>query len=488
MTTLNSAAHRVLAVLVLAVLLSMSLVTLSHAQESEVTSHTQTTTEDRAPDGTPPPGPSLASRSIPSELQSCFDFYRFGSTPVTLSGRLHEVMQGATMGLVGSVENQNDYELRDVDVILKLFRKSEVLGKNPNGPDVVDELVPIRGATLKPHEVLPISVTYTVPQTFEPGEYQIASFVTSEKRFNSLGLSFTDDIIGSVYDFEVVGEDIGAVRFVKNAVTVGGKPHFFAAYPPSVELNEHGVDVTAAILNTTVRKATSVLTWTLYTWDGLREDNVIEQKTEQIIVAPGQQIQVNFHAADATQSMYYLKGELKNANGTVSLIGVRFANANVNTPRLNSVGVTETDTTYGTAFVCAHNIGSGNAKDVDLELSVTAQRFLDSFVGPLSITKQYHGDLSGDIAALSLAVTDSFKHRPFTLTATLKQSGVIVDQITYDYPCTSNDQCDTEFLTFINTYALHVATVAVGVLLFVIFIILRKRRRTFEPQNYSENI
>jgi len=199
MTRTYPATLRVFAVLIISAFLTTFLFFEAHAQEQDNIDYAQSDAADgSAPQGTPPNGPSLPSRSIPDELDSCFDYYRFGSVPVSLSGKLHEVMQGATMGLVGSIENQNNYELRDVDVILKVFKKSDTVGKNPNGPDVVDEIVPIQGLTLKAHETLPIRVTYSVPVTLEPGEYQVASFVTSENRFNLSGLSFTDDIIGSV--------------------------------------------------------------------------------------------------------------------------------------------------------------------------------------------------------------------------------------------------------------------------------------------------
>ena len=42
---------------------------------------------------------------------------------------------------------------------------------------------------------MPAQFTWQVPAFAETGDYQVATYFLSDKKFNLLGLSFTDDVV-----------------------------------------------------------------------------------------------------------------------------------------------------------------------------------------------------------------------------------------------------------------------------------------------------
>ncbi|MFZ2908191.1 MAG: hypothetical protein WA014_03610, partial [Minisyncoccia bacterium] len=205
----------------------------------------------------------------PAGLTSCLDFYRFGSVPVSLSGSLAQVSAGSPLALSGTITNQNTYPIEEVKIYAKVF-KSRGTTKDVNGPDVVDFFPLPDTYTLKAGETKLVGFTWDVPQGAEQGDYQVTTYVASSERFNLQGLSFTDDVIGPLYQFTVVGTNTGSVRFAKNSVTVNHEPFRFAAYTPRVPQDTTAVRIEANVTNTTKTPTKASLTWKLYYWDALQ--------------------------------------------------------------------------------------------------------------------------------------------------------------------------------------------------------------------------
>lgn len=378
-----------------------------------------------------PPGEDAGR--IPAGLSSCFEYYRFGSTPVSISGSLSEVATGANLVLNGVIENQNAYPIPDVSVYAKVFRKQSAGRKDAHGPDVVDRFRAAGPLALRAGAAEPISFTWRVPENAQPGEYRIATYVIASERFSMLGLEFTDDIVGSAYDFSVVGSDRGAVRFDKSAVTVNGEPFFFAAFPPQVA----GVDpvtVAASVANTTGSAFEGVITWRLYDWDSIRPGALIEESSQPLTVEAGASALVSYVARDADRSVYYLVGEIE-ADGSKSLIGVRFVRSSVNEPRINFAGVSRYPLAGDSvAFLCAHNTSGAVASDVRMQVSVVPKRnVLARLFASEPASAAYAGSLSGKIAALTLPLPLS--STLFTLDARLYQGDALIDEVRITYDC-----------------------------------------------------
>ena len=73
--------------------------------------------------------------------------------------------------------------------------------KDANGPDVVDQFYAAEGLTVPANGELPISIQWNIPSYAVSGEYKVATFFTVSRKFNLLGLPFTDDVVGNTASF-----------------------------------------------------------------------------------------------------------------------------------------------------------------------------------------------------------------------------------------------------------------------------------------------
>lgn len=365
----------------------------------------------------------------PEGLSSCFDHYRFGSTPVTIAGSHAEAVAGSAVEFTGSVANENDYAIADASVWAKVMR-TRTTGKDVNAPDVVDWFRIADNLTLPPGGSVPIEGRWEVPKDARNGEYHFATFVVASDRFNFEGLSFTDDIVGSRYHFSVVGGRDGVVAFDKDDITAVGYPFSFAAFPPHVE-KDLPARITAGIDNATDLPFTGTVEWKLYAWDAVTEDHLIDAKTQTVQIHPGSSSTAEYEITDTEHGAYYLVGSLTTAEGAKSIIGIRVARDGINAPRLNFVGIDPDQGTDATAVACVHTIGNGPLDGAKVTLSAYRTGFVGSILnlfGPAA-SATYEGRIVPDIYALTLPID---LENPVRVTATLEYAGATVDQVTVD--------------------------------------------------------
>ncbi len=109
------------------------------------------------------------------------------------------------MDFSGILTNNNPYPVVEGELSVKIFKNTGG-EKNPNGPDVVDQFIAMDHITFPAKGSVPVTFSWHVPAYATTGEYRIVTYITSDKKFNLLGLSFTDDIVGNSFDFHVNGE------------------------------------------------------------------------------------------------------------------------------------------------------------------------------------------------------------------------------------------------------------------------------------------
>lgn len=422
------------------------------------------------------PMPS-APGDIPEGLTSCFEYYRYGSVQTPITGSLATVAQGVELAFSGTIRNENPYPIPNVSVYVKIFRERTAGGqKDANGPDVVDFVRVAGPIDLKADSSAPLTFSWSVPRNAEPGTYRAATYVVASDRFNMLGLTFTDDVVGNSYAFHVVGEDEGAVRFDKTSVVVGGAPFFFASFPPRVSPSD-AVDVAARVKNTTDIPFKGTLTWKLYAWDSLRPDALIDERTEPLEVHPGGSARVGFSVSDTAHAVNYLVGEFENGDSK-SVIGIRFVREGVSEPRINFVGVTRYPLDENAQlFLCAHNTNDGEAENVQLQVSIQPKSIFDR-VRFGSNQVSYSGGLSGALAAVTGAVR--IDPASFTVIGRLMQDGKLVDEVRVQYACESySSDCPA------NVWPAIIAAVCI-VLLGVKILMSRKDMDTPKPLSLNQ--
>jgi hypothetical protein len=402
----------------------------------------------------------------PDGLTSCDDYYRFGSTPVTLEGNLTEVGAGSDLAFTGTVENQNPYPISDASVWIKVLR-SRGTEKDSDGPDVVDFFKVAYNLTLPANASTPISGTWHVPADAENGDYQLATFVVQDDRFNFEGLTFTDDVVGQGYNFTVVSGSTGSVGFAKNMVNAAGYPFSFDEFPPIIQAGVP-TNVSDVITNNLPVAYKGNVTWQLYSWDSIESSHLITQSTVPVKLQPNSSTTLSYTISDTSHSVYYVVGTLATNGGSKSIIGVRLARTGVNIPRLSFVGVVPAASGKGVAVACIHSSGLAPAASSTVDLSVYRTGIFGSVLNlflPLAST-QYKGPIPTTIYALTVP-TDASQSE--AVEAKLYQNGALVDQVTIPYCTTKDGQCS------VVSSAWWIVGIVVIVLI-LIFLAIRKRK------------
>lgn len=362
---------------------------------------------------------------------SCFDYYHFGSVQTQLTSSLTNVASGTNAFFSGTVRNDNAYPIVDGALYVKVLRV-RTSEKNVNGPDVVDQFLVKSDVVIPANASLPVAFAWKVPAYAVSGEYRIVTFFTTSRKFNLLGLSFTDDVVGPATPFTVVGEAHSSVSFDKSSVTVGGKPYHFAAFPPR-ESQKDPVTLTAMVHNATKEKAMVQVSWVIYQWDAQLRQNVIQEEVpKKILVPAGASMPVSVTVHDALYPVYYVVGTLA-WKDTKSIIGARFVRAGVDRARINFPGLASYPLKRGvenTLFSCVHNAGTS----VSLPHSRLELSLFDEWDNEI-----HSYTYNGDVTSAMMGVADTFipqrDYTTMTLIARLYSNDEIVDEARLVYDC-----------------------------------------------------
>ena len=365
--------------------------------------------------------------SASGQAVNCFDYYHFGSVQVDVTPSVASAVSGVPITFNGNIKSANPYPVVDGSVYVKIFRQRGSGEKDANGPDVVDQFYAAEGLTVPAGGELPISINWNIPSYAVSGEYKIATFFTVSRKFNLLGLPFTDDVVGNTASFKVSGEWRNGVSFKKDAVTVAGEKYYFAAFPPRTSATDP-VTVEAMLTNAMGESVTVPVTWSLYHWSQNDAANFITSKTEQVTIPAGKAAKVSFVVDDANYPVYLLQGVAK-WHDSSSIIHDRLR---INYPALMSYPLTKGQET--TLFSCLHNGGeSASVQNGRLELSLLDHK------GKVIHSYSYTGDVTGAMMGVAEKFTPDKTYSTFTLNAKLYQGNALVDESSVAYDCQELD-------------------------------------------------
>ena len=389
-------------------------------------------------------GPGVAGTGFVSlpDTDDCFNYYRFGSVQVDLSPSLGEAMPGTPLTFFGTIVNENPYPLVDGSVYVKIFKVGEEDFTQENGYPLVAFFKAKDGMQLKANGQEEVSFDWKVPEGLSGGEYEAAFFFVTSNRFNLLGLSFTDDVTGNKSSFKVVADDDRQVVFDKNSVILNDEPYRFAAFPPHLTIDEPAVFM-AKVTNPSPVEKTISLTWNLYNWDGLREDQLLDSRAETVMFGPGETKTVTYTATRQAGSVSYIVATLKDGEAT-SIIDPRFVRDNIEEVRLNFPSLYTFPLVAGEenkVFSCLHATNVPLVEDNILTVTLT-----DEKTGEVIHTYQYEGAVTGDMVGVVDTFVPERSYGKVRLTTVLKKSGELVDTVSQVYDCAklSPESCVTE--------------------------------------------
>lgn len=371
---------------------------------------------------------------VPANTVSCFDYYSFGSVQANLTAPITSAVSGTAVTFSGALTNDNPYPIVDGALYVKVF-KTRGTSNDGNGPDVVDQFFVKGGITIPAKGSAPVSFQWRIPAYAQSGDYQLATFFTTSRKFNLLGLSFTDDVVGNTVPFTVVGEQTGAVRFDKSSVTIHDTPYYFAAFPPRVDA-KLPVTLKAKVRNTTREAQTATISWVVYQWDAQLRENAVQEETRQVNVPAGSSADVSITVRDVKYPVYLAVGTLK-WKDSQSIIGARFVREGVDRTRINFPGVISFPLKAGeenTLFSCLHNSGeSAVVPNGRLELT------LSDALGNLIKEYTYSGDVTGAMMGVAEKFVPTEDYDFFVLDARLYQSDQFIDEAHLVYDCNEID-------------------------------------------------
>ncbi len=386
------------------------------------------------------PGPSLAQQSVaaPEGTVNCFDYYHFGSVQVDIEPSVSSAVPGVPLTFKGKVKNDNSYPIIAGSVYAKVFKKDGDAKDDSlihqNGYTLVDQFFAKEGISIPAKSDQDISFEWQIPRFLESGDYQIAMFFTTARRFNLLGLSFTDDVVGNTAGFSVKSDIAGGVSFDKNTVTLNDNQYRFAAFPPHFK-KEDTVKASITLVNTTKTDQAVPVSWTQYDWDGLRKENMVAEKRETVSVKAGEKKTISYEATKYKGSVTYLVAEAQYRD-THSFLDTRFVRDGIDRIRMNFPSITSFPLKAGeetTIFACAHSTNTPIVPNSELTLT------LKDAEGNIIHTYDYNGGITGDMMGVRDSFTPEKSYDKFTLTTTLKKDGKVVEALDLHYDCQDID-------------------------------------------------
>ena len=381
------------------------------------------------------PASKAKQPDTPSGLTACFDYYHFGSVQVDLTPSVTSAVPGIPITFTGSLMNDNSYPVVDGSVYVKIFKKGgDASNTNQDGYSVVDQFFAKENISLPAKGEQPISFDWKIPAFTETGDYEVAAYFMTGKRFNLLGLPFTDDVTGNTANFSITSGESTGVSFDKNQVTLNGTPFHFAAFPPHFTKDE-SVTAEVSLKNTTDKPQTVNVSWVLSNWAGERAENKIDQKSESITLKAGETKVLSYETTKATGSVSFLN-VTATYQDTKSVLNIRYVRDGFDETRLNFPSITEYPLTAGKQdilFSCLHSTNAPIVKDGELTLTLKDQS------GNVIHTYDYQGNVTGSMMGVKDTFTPDKTYTDFTLTATLKNQGKVVEEYTDTYKCQDID-------------------------------------------------
>ncbi len=369
----------------------------------------------------------------------CFDYYHFGSVVIDISPSLSETIPGATLHFSGTITNQNTYPLTDLDLYVKIFRqqdKEEDVLKN--GHNLVAQFVAVDNISIDAEGNKEFSFDWPVPSGTIPGDYTISTYAMTNEAYNLSGLSFTDDVTGASTQFKISGEEQDSFAWDKNKVTMNDASFRFASMIP-IFAKDEAVTITAPYVNNTKTDKVVLVMWKQYSWDGLREQALIDVRSDTFTVPAGSTKSFSYEATDYKGAVTYVVAEAI-SEGVNSILDMRFARTGVEQARINFPSLTNFPLVKdqpNAVFSCLHVVGPDTLAEATLDLTLTDKD------GAVISQNKYEGSVTSAMMGVRYDFMPTQNYDQVTLIATLTRGGVTEDvgKVTYDCQSINANKC-----------------------------------------------
>lgn len=381
--------------------------------------------------------PQVSRLTLPEGATSCFEYYRFGSVQVDVSPTLKQTVPGVPMTFKGKIKNANKYPVVDGQVYAKIF----YAGKNSDafthrdGYPLVDFILVRDEVVINGESEQDITFDWQVPHYAQGGEYNVAMFFTSAKRYSLLGLTFTDDVVGNQTTFSVTSDSTTSpVTFNKTNVRLNSTEFDFASPPPFFTKDEQ-VTAFATLINSGDTERTVSVTWVTSVWDGILKENERKREAVSVQLKPHESKEISYIPPILDATVTYLVAELADRD-TKSILSIRFVRNGIEETALTLPTIIKYPITAGeenTLFSCANSTNFPIVQDTTITLTLTDTE------GNAIESYTYSGGITGDMMGVKKSFIPSTSYTDFNLNAVMERRGEVIENVTMEYRCADID-------------------------------------------------
>ncbi|HFC76772.1 MAG TPA: hypothetical protein ENJ27_00930 [Candidatus Moranbacteria bacterium] len=414
---------------------------------------------------------------------NCFDYYKFQSVQVSVGAEKDDYNKGEKINFKGNLLNENNYPVVDGNVFVRIGRTRD---DNANGDnDVVDEFIALKNIVLKAKESKDVEFSWDVPNEIIAGNYQADFFFSVGKKFNLGGLPFSNEIIVGMSDFKIESNNKVGISFNRNATKVDGEKYYHIGNWPTIK-KDAKVTITQPIKNTSENSKKVNITYDLYFWDSLNENDKISSRTEEINISANSEKDLEYIIPKMDKSVYYLKITAKTEDGQKTIVNIRTISQQdgmrLNYPAITKFPISKNDDL--TLFTCFHNT-SGTIPSGKVVVTLTDKN--NKKIGEL----KYEGKISGAMLADKVDIKAKKDYEYIKLNAVIyNNNGNIVDKYETVYDCNDFDNCKVatnknsvasnglETSSFIKSMGVMIAlAIILPLFVIVVVIVIMKNRK-----------
>lgn len=393
-----------------------------------------------------------------------FDRYKFNSVTAEIWPPKDEYEVGSTVPFKVQITSGNDYPIVNGNVYVKIFkRQGEVINNKEgvnfhetkqieneleNGGYLIDQFNALEDISLDAKGTKTLEFNWQVPKYLPAGEYRIVTFYQSSRKFNLLGLPFTEDVVGNTYDFTIKNSNKeGTVEFDRNNIKVNDEEFDLIGFSKNYPKGE-AVKIEAPLRNTTGKSQTVTLNYNLYYWDQLLEQNKIKSEKETVTLSPNETKIVTHNVEGNEYPVNFL--EMKaDWQDTHSIINIRFTRdahekARNNFASLSSFPLVANKSV--TLFTTAHAVKQLAPVIPDLMLLKGKDALQDeTYTLTLALRDKnkktlasytYTGSIGGEVTGYEADFIPKESYNFVTLEASVKdKDGKVIDQTALNFDC-----------------------------------------------------
>ena len=402
--------------------------------------------------------------------ESFSDYYKFGSVKVDIQSERAYYAPGDKIRFSGTVANANFYPIINGEVYARIFQENETNAQE-NGDYVIDEFFVLENINLMPNEKKNINFNWNIPPSAFKGNYKLASFFTVDKKYNLSGLSFTSNVHANFCTFEIKGNNQNRIVFDRNSAKFNNEQYLFRSYIPQITSKDKA-EISIPLNNTYNISKDIRITYDLYSWDALSEENKIQSDSQDIVIGANSYRTIKYLLDEIDSSVYLLKITAVSETDK-SIVDIRFGVDDIPLPRINYAGITKFPIQKGEkakAFVCFHNTNDSvfNGK-INLELKDKE--------GNIIVSKEYQGNITGDVMVETVDIEANKNLNLLTLESKLSdKNGKVIDSFSGIYDISKLDPGYIKETSEKNNTGIYFILFILLLVIFLSFYFLKKRK------------